>query len=44
MKIVEIREKTVPIASPIRNACIDFEGRPDPRNAGPVGMSDRDAR
>src|SRR4051812_49565081 len=24
MKIVEIREKTVPIASPIRNAYIDF--------------------
>ncbi len=24
MKIVEIREKTVPISSPIRNACIDF--------------------
>ena len=24
MKIVEIREKTFPIASPIRNAYIDF--------------------
>lgn len=24
MKIVEIREKTVPISSPIRNAYIDF--------------------
>ena len=24
MRIVEVREKTVPIASPIRNAYIDF--------------------